>query len=128
MKRLLLALLIASALAMSLAACMSVPVEQPLTQERALGSVTGSSVVITGTLTMSGTQMSGPVRYGLVSGAVVSGTTIAHGIGTTPTMALLTSSLPLTTPMFVSAKGPVSITVGISDSVSTSGVYWLAGR
>jgi len=87
----------------------------------------GGAATITGTLTLAGAEMSGPVRFGSAS-TVVSGTLIAHGLATTPTVALLTAGATITTPLFVQATNATSITVGINDEVSVTTVYWLAGK
>lgn len=60
MKRLLLALLIASVLGLALAACVSVPAEQPLIQERAAtGSITAVNITASGTVTGGGLASTG---------------------------------------------------------------------
>lgn len=82
MKRLLLALLIASALGLVLAACVSVPVEQPLIQERALGGVTGVGITSTGflrlvpatTITVTYTGITPTASYQPIVAAAFTGT------------------------------------------------------
>lgn len=48
MKRLIFALLLASVLGLVMAACVAVPVEQPMIQERGLGSVTAVNIASSG--------------------------------------------------------------------------------
>lgn len=89
-------------------------------------AVTGATT-LTGALTLQGVAVSGPLRYGAAT-TVVSGTTIAHGLATTPTIALLTAGVPITTPLYITARDATSITVGINDSVSVTTVFWAAGK
>jgi cytoskeletal protein CcmA (bactofilin family) len=82
-------------------------------------------------LTLDSLQLTGPMVYGVASN-VIDGTTIAHGVGTTPTMALLTPfyASNLTQTVSISAMTATSITVEIeAGSVTTvTTVYWLAGK
>jgi len=89
-------------------------------------TITGD-LTVTGALTLQGVAVSGPIRYGSAS-TVISGTTIAHGLATTPTVATLTAGIPITTPLYITARNATSITVGINDSVSVSTVFWIAGK
>jgi len=92
-------------------------------------TITGDTS-IAGTLTLDGVAQSGPVAYGSATD-VVSGTTIAHGIETTPTAALLTVGSTggfTTTYPYVLAMDTVSITLGVADGITVPTVYWLAGK
>lgn len=97
-----------------------------------VGAVTVTNdIVVTGMLTLEGLAFSGPVVFGNASG-VVSGTTIAHGLGTTPTAAALAPSYlgAFTNTIYVLATDATSITValGYSEGVTTTDVYWFAGK
>ena len=93
---------------------------------RIVGSITGAS------LTISGVSESGPMRYGTQSN-VISGTTIAHGMGTTPTMFSIADEGPHSTyysqTLYHHACNVTSCTVGVTaGSVATFTVDWIAGR
>lgn len=94
-----------------------------------LSGTTGSFTSLSGsTLTLNSLAVSGPYKYGVTTGTIVTGTTIAHGIGTTPTMAIVTAGSAISTPLQILSLGAVSITLGINDGVSLSKVYWFAGK
>jgi hypothetical protein len=84
-------------------------------------------LVVTGTLTLESSAFSGPLRFGSAT-AVVTGTTIAHGLTTTPTMAILTAGETITTPLFVLALNATNITVGVNDALTVALIYWIAGK
>jgi len=87
------------------------------------------NVGVTGTLTLESVAFSGPVRFGSAT-SVVSGTTIAHGLGITPTVALLTPGATggYTATVYILASNAVSITIGVQDGVTVPTLYWLAGK
>lgn len=93
----------------------------------------GKALTVDGTttlgtaLTFGEVAVSGPYRYGSAS-SVVSGTLIAHGLATTPTLVVLTAGQPITTPLFVTARNATSVTVGINDGLTVGTVFWLAGK
>lgn len=89
----------------------------------------GTLSATSGTLYVEGSALSGPVAFGSAS-SVVTGTTIAHGLGTTPTAVLLTAGQPVTTTPLVLATGVTSITVGFLNTHNPPAmtVYWLAGK
>jgi hypothetical protein len=92
-------------------------------------SVTGAASV-GGSLTLESVAFSGPTTFGSAT-SVVSGTTIAHGLATTPTTVLLTPVSTggyTTTVPYVMSADTTSITVGVADGVSISTLYWLAGK
>ena len=82
---------------------------------------------------IGGVAQTGAVRSGSAS-TVISGTTIAHGIGTTPTAFFLTpgyaAASVYTQTLFPHGCNTTSCTVGVSSgSVATfTLVYWLAQR
>jgi len=85
---------------------------------------------IDGTLTLESVVLSGPVTFGTAT-TVISGTTIAHGIGTTPTVVLLTPQDAggyTTTVPYVLATDTISITIGVADSVTLETLHWMAGK
>jgi hypothetical protein len=91
---------------------------------------TVGSATVGGSLTLESVAFSGPTTFGSASG-VVSGTTIAHGLSTTPTAVLLTPVSTggyTTTVPYVIGTDTTSITVGVADGVSISTLYWLAGK
>lgn len=87
----------------------------------------GGSLTLTDTLTLESVAFSGPVTFGSAS-SCVDGTTIAHGLATTPTVVLLTPYSAVTATVYVKAADTVSITVGLIGAVGTADVYWLAGK
>lgn len=87
----------------------------------------GKDLTIDGAVTWGGAMVSGPYRYGVAT-SVISGTLIAHGLGTTPSVVLLTAGTPITTPLFVTARNAVSLTVGVNGGVTVPTVFWLAGK
>lgn len=82
-------------------------------------------------LTYEDVTVSGPVRFGTASN-VVTGTTIAHGIGTTPTSVILTPQYngALTQSLYVMSTDATNITVGLESGsvVTVTTVNWLAGK
>jgi hypothetical protein len=84
---------------------------------------------ITNGLSISAVSFSGPVKFGKVTG-VVTGTTIAHGLGVTPTSVLLTASGTVTTTPEVLATNTTSITVGFKpgENPDAMTVNWMAGK
>jgi hypothetical protein len=82
-----------------------------------------------GTLTLESVAFSGPVTFGTAT-TVVSGTTIAHSLATTPTVAILTpqSTGGYTATVYVLATDDTNITVAVQDGVTVPTVNWLAGK
>lgn len=81
--------------------------------------------------TVDGVTASGVVRYG--TGTVISGTTIAHGIGTTPTVFLLNNdgirAATFTQTLYHGACDVTSCTVYLTQgSITTTVVDWIAGK
>ena len=90
----------------------------------------GANIIAGGTLSVEAVAFSGPITFGSAS-TVVTGTTIAHGIGTTPTSVMLTSGHAFTeaVSIFVSALDGTNITVGMYPTTNTlDTVYWMAGK
>lgn len=97
-------------------------------------SVTASGAVTAGSLTIGAVSQTGPMRFGTATN-VISGTTIAHGLGVTPTVTLLTTQIitgpaTLTQTVYVLSTNATSITVGLSmGALSTiPTVNWAAGK
>ena len=90
-------------------------------------TTTVGPLIVTDTLTLESIAFSGPVTFGSAS-SCVDGTTIAHGLATTPTVVLLTPYSAVTATVYVKAADTVSITVGLIGAVGTADVYWLAGK
>lgn len=89
---------------------------------------------LSGDLSLEGIVFSGPVTFGTATN-VISGTTIAHGLGVTPTVALVASQVitgpaTLTQTVYILSTNTTSITVGLSmGSLSTIPVVnWIAGK
>lgn len=87
---------------------------------------------VDGTLTLEAIAFSGPIVFGAAS-AVVTGTTIAHGLGITPTSIALTPAYAgaFTNTVYVRAADATNITVGLgyTTGVTTvTTVYWFAGK
>ena len=101
--------------------------------------VTGTTMItgnttITGTLALEGIVFSGPVVFGSTSD-VISGTLVAHGLGTTPTAVVLTplfNGTVVTQVVYLLATNATSFTVGIgtdqAEVVTMTTVYWMAGK
>ena len=91
-----------------------------------VGAVTG------GSLTVGGVAQTGAIKYGTQS-AVISGTTIAHGVGTTPTVFMVEVDgiqvAALTQTLYHGGCNVTSCTVYLTQgSVTTFTVDWLAGK
>jgi cytoskeletal protein CcmA (bactofilin family) len=82
-------------------------------------------------LTMTGVTFSGPMKYGMASD-VLSGTSIAHGLGTVPTMIIMQPiTSHLTGPVFswgVVATSTSAFIVAITPTVTSMDFYWIVGR
>ena len=101
------------------------------------GSLAGGSVLVGGiisgaSLTVNGVAQSGAIKYGTQSG-VISGTTIAHGIGTTPTVFLVNNdgrqATNFTQTLYHGACDVTSCTVYYSQgSITTTVIDWIAGK
>ena len=82
------------------------------------------------TITLESVAFSGPVRFG--SATVGEGVTqIAHGLGTTPTMMVLTPLYngTLTQTVYVTSSNTISMYALLSPgSVTQTTVYWAAGK
>lgn len=94
------------------------------------GLAVSGPTVLHGSLTMSDTAFSGPIMYNLVP-QVVSGTIVYHGMGTTPTVVLLTPILSTTNEItacyYVLTLEYTNFVIG-HDAAGGDGVYWIAGR
>lgn len=90
-------------------------------------TTTVGPLIVTDTLTLESIAFSGPVTFGAAI-TQTDGSTIAHGLGTTPTVAILTPYTAVTATVYVKAADTVSITVGLIGAVGTADVYWLAGK
>jgi len=83
-------------------------------------------------ITINGVAQSGAVRYGKASN-VISGTTVAHGVGTTPTMFLARNygiqATTFTQTLYGGNCGVTSCTIYLSaGAVTTVTAAWIAGR
>lgn len=102
------------------------------TSKFSVDGATGN-VVAAGTLTLGGYAQSGATRFGSAS-TVISGTTIAHGFATTPTVFLVMPAIvqatTYTQTIYAHSCGTVSCTVGISngDVVTFTTVHWIGGK
>ena len=82
----------------------------------------GTQTYLTATnLILSGVAFSGPVKYG-VSAVYTSGTRIAHGFSTTPTVCLL-SPVDLTATVTITSTGFSS-----NASTRATPLYWICGK
>jgi len=94
-------------------------------------SVSTTYLTSTGSLSLDGITISGGYKFGAAS-TVISGTLIAHGLATTPTVVLLTPASAtgaITLAVQVMATNETSFTVGIEDPGTTiDTLYWLAGK
>lgn len=101
------------------------------------GAVSGASLSTSGaisgaSLTVGGVAQSGAIKYGTQSG-VISGTTIAHGIGTTPTVFVVQNdgirAATFTQTVYHGACDVTSCTVYLTQgSITTTVVDWVAGK
>ena len=93
--------------------------------------VVADTVAATSTLTLESVAFSGPITFGAEANAT-DGVTIAHGLGTTPTVVSVTPyyATALTQTVWVSAADDTSFTLEIEPgSVTTlTNVYWFAGK
>jgi hypothetical protein len=94
-------------------------------------SVAGPTA-INGALTIGTYTQSGAVRFGQQAN-VISGTTIAHGFGTTPTMFIPRNygiqATTFTQTLYAFGCDTVSCTVGVGQgSIVTFTVNWIAGK
>lgn len=91
-----------------------------------VGAVSGAS------LTINGVAQTGAIKYGTRSG-VISGTTIAHGIGTTPTVFVVQNdgiqAANFTQTLYHGNCNVTSCTVYMTQgSITTTIVDWYAGK
>ncbi len=86
-------------------------------------------ITSTNVISMSGATFTGPIKYGSASN-VISGTTIAHGMGTTPTWCALTPSGHVTATYNVGALGAVSVTVYslVEQNPPAVTMLWTCGK
>jgi len=94
------------------------------------GTISGYAITGTSSFATDGLAFSGPIRFGSAS-TVVTGTTIAHGVGATPSSVMLTSGHAFTeeVSIFVAALDGTNITVGMYPTTNTlDTVYWMAGK
>ena len=88
---------------------------------------------LVGALTLQGVAVSGPYRYGSATN-VISGTGIAHGLATTPTIIFLYPTLTtsgITQTFYVLSSNATTITIGLSEPgeiTTTTRLDWLAGK
>jgi hypothetical protein len=84
-------------------------------------------------LTVGGYAQSGSVRFGTASN-VISGTTIAHGFATTPTVFIVQNAViqaaTYTQTIYAYGCGTVSCTVGLTQGsvVTITTANWMAGK
>ena len=100
------------------------------------GAVSGASLSTSGaisgaSLTVGGVAQSGAIKYG--TGTIISGTTIAHGVGTTPTLFLANidgiKAATFTQTVYHGACDVTSCTVYLTQgSITTTVVDWFAGK
>lgn len=87
------------------------------------------------TISLNGVALSGPTRYGTATN-VVSGTTLAHGLGTTPTVFMLQNATAQAATYTQTLYAPLSLcntvscTVNVSQGsvVTFTTVQWQAGK
>ena len=96
------------------------------------GDATVVGAVSGGSLTVGGVAQSGAIKYGTQSG-VISGTTIAHGIGTTPTVFVVQNdgirAATFTQTLYHGACGVTSCTVYFTQgSITNTVIDWFAGK
>ena len=101
------------------------------------GSLAGGSVLVGGiisgaSLTLNGVAQTGAIKYG-TQAIVISGTTIAHGIGTTPTMFTVDNdglqATTFTQTLYHGNCNVTSCTVYVTQgSVATYTIDWVAGK
>lgn len=90
--------------------------------------VISNTLGVTGTFTLEDVAISGPFKYGKATSISHLGT-IAHGMGITPTFALITPGTAVTCPVYISVIGPLSLTIGFSATESAPAtVYWFVGK
>jgi len=96
------------------------------------GSVLGGGIISGASLTVNGVAQTGAIKYG-TQATVISGTTIAHGIGTTPTVFTVQNdgvqAGTFTQTLYHGNCNVTSCTVYVtSGSVATYTIDWFAGR
>ena len=96
------------------------------------GDVTVVGAVSGGSLTVGGVAQSGAIKYGTQSG-VISGTTIAHGIGTTPTVFTVQNdgiqAANFTQTLYHGACNVTSCTIYFTQgSITNTVIDWFAGK
>lgn len=86
-----------------------------------VGNVSGTYITSTNVISMSGATFSGPVRYGKAPN-YTSGSSIAHGFATTPTVCILW-------PAEVTATLTIT-NAGFSSDTATHAnpIYWMCGK
>ena len=90
--------------------------------------VISNTLGVTGTFTLDSEAISGPFKYGKALSIAHLGT-IAHGMGTTPSFALISPGTAITTGVYISAIGAVSLTIGLTAiEHSPVTVYWFVGK
>ena len=94
-------------------------------------NITATGAISTASLRVAGYSASGAVRFG--SASVISGTTIAHGFGTTPTSFIVQNSiiraLVYTQSLYAGGCDVTSCTVYFTQgSITTTTASWIAGR
>ena len=96
------------------------------------GDATVVGAVSGGSLTVGGVAQSGAIKYGTQSG-VISGTTIAHGIGTTPTVFVVQNdgirAATFTQTLYHGGCDVTSCTVYFTQgSITNTVIDWFAGK
>jgi hypothetical protein len=91
--------------------------------------VTFSGVItLSGTVVEDGVASTGPVIFGSQINAT-DGTTVTHGLGTTPTIVLVTPvTASLTGTVFVEAVNSTVFTIGVESADTGLRVDWLVGK
>jgi len=83
------------------------------------------------TFSISGTTVSGPVRFGSQA-AATDGITITHGLGTTPTSVVISPEWgdnTVTQTVYVSQVGASTFSIEFTNgAVTNTTIYWIAGR
>lgn len=95
-------------------------------------NVQSSYITATNVISMAGGTFTGPLHYGSAS-SVVSGTTIAHGFGTTPTSFIVQGATlqaaTYTQTLYAHSCNVTSCTIGLTQgAITTTNVTWIGGK
>lgn len=91
------------------------------------GDLLAGTGAFTTSLTLESVAFSGPLTFGRQQ-TVTHGITIAHGLGTTPTVILLTPSGTVTGAVGYSAADATSFTVSMDPALTFDYLDWIAGK